>query len=172
MDRLLVLLFLPPMFSTCWKLQVNATAKSLGEWMYHQDFVTYTEVKVETPSNPLLLTTLDEQLRARFPTLDVDRKIAASGNYVTGSAATLTGIVNTPQKRRKMQGNFSKSLKLQNTKIWKISRNAESLRQMLVAIVKLELSDCDLVLAYDAAFSQHPVLEGLLQLPNQRQVSV
>ncbi|KAG7173506.1 Glutamate receptor ionotropic, delta-1-like 30 [Homarus americanus] len=48
--------------------------------------------------------------------------------------------------------------------------DAASLSRMLVAVVEEEMEECNVVVAYDAAYSHPAVLHRLLLLPNARQV--
>ncbi|XP_071514970.1 ionotropic receptor 21a-like [Panulirus ornatus] len=151
-------------FSTCRKVHVNTAINSPSNCSHDRDPLPYTTFTAVTTRSPLPLTTYDGQLTTRLPLMGHHLN---TDNYPAGSEA-----VNARPRRMEMQRKFVKVLEKQRTReISMFPRDTDSLRQMLVAVAKQELRECNLVLAYDTGYSgQQAVLEELLQLPNLRQV--
>ncbi|XP_071518320.1 uncharacterized protein [Panulirus ornatus] len=84
----------------------------------------------------------------------------------------MNGDVNTVQRVKRWQKRNFKFLALQKTRRVSMSSTdeASSLSQMLVTVVKAELRECALVVAYDTGYSRHAALQRLLLLHNPRQV--
>ncbi|XP_071514456.1 uncharacterized protein [Panulirus ornatus] len=170
LQYLLMMLFL--IFSTLWETRVTTGGESDTNRTYHCTELSYKENIMEAGHIVPSLLIHDEHHKPLLnTTVEYGNIVCALRSTLRGSAST-QNCVDFVSRKKVIQENSLKVQKLQNIREDSLlsTEQVSSLGQMLVTVVKAELRDCALVVAYDTGYSGHPVLQHLLLLHNPRQV--
>ncbi|XP_071514549.1 ionotropic receptor 21a-like [Panulirus ornatus] len=160
-------------FSTCGEALVKTMGESVAELTYHYDAKVDTENIMENFQIPRPLTNDDgQQETPPNSTAEFKNMIHDSSHQVINLAPAAMKVENFVPRERGREKESLKTLKPQNArKVTMMSEDeASSLGQMLAAVVKAELRECDLVVVYDTGYSDLVLLHHLLLLHNTRQV--
>ncbi|XP_071518317.1 uncharacterized protein [Panulirus ornatus] len=162
-------------FSLCWGCQVETVHESDTSRIIHHDDASFKKAITVAPYNPLVLSShkiLERAQHSSTSNHNTENRVSEIKLLHSAAAAAGSEDENARQRGRRKQEKHVRILKLQKTREVLVSTadEASSLGQMLVTVVMAELRECALVVAYDAGYSRHPVLQHLLLLHNPRQV--
>ncbi|XP_071526284.1 uncharacterized protein [Panulirus ornatus] len=149
---------------------IDTAGKSSSNKTYHQETLPYIGLEVVTLPSPLPSQSEGEQTEP-FPSVSkYGNDICVTKLYLKCSSAAYGGASNTLRRKTVIKEIHLETLDIQNAEgVSILLADAELLSQALGDVERQELRECDLVLTYDAGYSQQAKLQDLLLLYNTSQ---